>query len=160
MAAIKNRQEIERKVRASMGKFQKRLGQGIQDVCHEIDDTIKAGTPVWSGLAVRNYLWSTGTARGEVLPAIDNGPPGPTNSMPLGTEPRRDVNESASRETLLGVDFTNPFQAFILVNNAPDIAGLEYGLLPTPEQSRSPNGMYGQTQNFISELVSSKGFLR
>ncbi len=160
MAYITNRQQVEKQVRASMANFRKRLARGIEEICHEADDTIKAHTPVWSGKAVRNYIWSTGRPSAQVYDPIDNGPPGPTNSMPLGTEPRRAPNESAARETLLALDFSNPFQSFILTNNAEDIGGLEYGLLPTPERSRSPNGMFGLTQNYISELVRSKGFLR
>ena len=160
MAYVKNRREVEQRVRKSMASFAKRLGQGIEDICEEIDETIKAHTPVNTGSAVRNYIWSVGTPSSVVYDAINNGPPGPTNSMPLGAEPRRDVNERAARESLVALDFQNPFQTFILVNNDPDIAGLEYGLLPTAEKSRSPNGMFGLTQNYISELVRSKGFLR
>lgn len=160
MAYIKNRATVEKQVRKSMADFAKRLSRGIEDVCHEIDETIKSHTPVHSGSAVRNYIWSVGAPSSVVHPAINNGPPGPTNSMPLGSEPRRDVNEQAARETLLSMDFKNPFQTFVLVNNDPDIDRLEYGLLPTPEKSRSPNGMFALTQNYISELVRSKGFLR
>lgn len=160
MPYVRNRKEIETKVRASMAKFQQRLGAGIKEVCFEIDETIKAHTPVNTGKAVRNYIWSVGTPSRVVYDPIDNGPPGPTNSMALGTEPRRGPNEDASRETLLALDFSNPFQSFILSNNADDIEGLEYGELPTAERSRSPNGMFGLTQNFISELVKAKGFLK
>jgi hypothetical protein len=160
VAYVKNKQQVERNVRKSMDKFKKRLGQGIADICMEADETIKSMTPVWSGLAVRNYIWTIGAPASGVIDPINNGPPGPTNSMALGAEPRRDANEAASRETLLALDFSNPFQTFTLVNNAPTIAGLEYGLLPTPEQSRSPNGMFGQTQNYISEYVRSKGIAR
>ena len=160
MSYITNRRQVERDVRKSMADMKKRLGKNIREVCFEIDDTIKAHTPVWSGKAVRNYLWSVGVASTQVFDAISNGPPGPTNSMALGTEPRRDVNESASRETLLSLDFSDPFKSFILTNNADDIEGLEYGLLPTRESSRSPNGMFGLTQNYISEFIRSKGILR
>lgn len=160
MAYVKNRAKVEKQVRASMANFQKRLSRGIEEVCQEIDDTIKAHTPVNTGKAVRNYNWSAGAPDYTVHEAIDNGPTGPTNSMQLGAEPRRDVNERAAAASLARVDFSNPFQAFFLTNSADDIEGLEFGLLPTPEKSRSPNGMFGLTQNYISELVRSKGFLR
>lgn len=161
MSVVKtNHRQIEAKVRKSMDGFRKRLGDGIRDVCEEIDDTIKSHTPVWSGSAVRNYIWTTGIASSAIFEPINNGDPGPTNSMSLGVEPRRAVNEQAARETLTALNFTNPFQAFILTNNDPDIEGLELGLLPTPEKSRSPNGMFGLTQNYIGELIRSKGFLR
>lgn len=160
MAYVTNRNQVEQRVRKSMDEMKKQLGAGIRDLCFEIDETIKSHTPVWSGKAVRNYLWSVGAPDTSVYPAIESGPTGPTNSMPLGAEPRREANERASRETLLSIDFTDPFQNFILSNNADDIAGLEYGLLPTPERSRSPSGMFGLTQNYVSELLRSKGIMR
>lgn len=160
MSYVKNRAQVERDVRKSMANFKRRLSAGIEGICEEVDETIKSYTPVWSGKAVRNYLWTTGAPATQVFDAIDNGPPGPTNSMPLGAEPRRDVNERAAHATLTSLNFSNPFQTFILSNNAEEIEGLEYGLLPTPESSRSPSGMFGLTQNYISELVRVKGFLR
>lgn len=160
MSYITNRSAVETAVRTSMKGFKQRLGEGIKIICHEIDDTIKSHTPVWSGAAVRNYIWSVGAPSQVVYDAINNGPTGPTNSMALGTEPRRGPNEAASRETLTALDFSNPFQTFMLCNSAEDIEGLEFGLLPTPEKSRSPNGMFGLTQNYIGEVVRSKGFLR
>jgi len=160
MPFVTNRAAIERQVRKDMMEMKKRLGEGIRDLCFEIDETIKSYTPVWSGKAVRNYVWSVGTPDTTVYSAIESGPPGPTNSMPLGTEPRRAANERAALDTLLSIDFSNPFQNFILSNNAEDIEGLEFGLLPTPERSRSPNGMFGLTQNYVGELLRSKGIMR
>ncbi|USM11589.1 neck [Citromicrobium phage vB_CbaS-RXM] len=161
MSAVKtNHRQVESKVRKSMADFRKRLSAGIREVCYEADDTIKSHTPVHTGSAVRNYLWTTGTPSSAVFEPIDNGSPGPTNSMSLGAEPRREVNEAAARETLDGLDFSNPFQTFILTNNDKDIGKLELGLLPTPATSRSPNGMFGLTQNYIGELVRSKGFAK
>lgn len=160
MSYVRNRAQVERAVRKSMADFKRKLGNGIQAVCEEADDTIKSHTPVHSGLAVRNYIWTTGQPSTSMFDAIDNGPPGPTNSMELGQEPRRSVNEDAARASLSAIDFSNPFQTFILTNNAKDIEGLEYGLLPTPQSSRSPSGMFGLTQNYIGEFIRSRGFLR
>ena len=160
MSVRSNHRQVEAKVRKSMDGFRARFAAGMKDLCEEVDETIKSHTPVWSGKAVRNYNWSVGQPDTTVHEAIDNGPPGPTNSMPLGSEPRREVNERAARESLMSLDFSNPFQSFILTNAADDIEGLEYGLLPTPEKSRSPNGMFGLTQNYAAEFLRSKGILR
>lgn len=156
-----NRKEIEQQVRNSMARFEAHLSVRLMDICGEVDEYIKSLTPVHSGQSVRNYIWSTGTGFGGVIDAIDTGPTGQTNSMPLGTEPRRNANESAAYETLRGLDFKNPFQTFVLANNAPQIAGLELGLLPGPPmKSRSPNGMFGLTHEYIMTKVRSEGFIR
>jgi hypothetical protein len=160
MAYVTNRREIETKVKASMAQFKRNLSQGIMITCLAIDETLKSHTPVWSGKAVRNYIWSAGAPSMEVFAAIENGPTGPTNSMALGTEPRRAVNEEAAFESFLTLPFDNPFQCFYLTNHAEDIAGLELGQLPTSDRSRSPNGMFLLTQGYISALVNSKGFVR
>ncbi len=161
MSAVKsNHRQVRREVMKSMDKFVTRFGRGMADLCDEIDDTIKGHTPVWSGKAVRNYQWSVGAPASGVLEPVDSGPPGPTNSMPLGAEPRRAANEAAARQSLEAIDFGNPFQTFILTNNDPDIEGLEYGLLPTPDKSRSPNGMFGLTENFTSAYLRARGIMR
>lgn len=160
MIVKSNHNKVRKEVMKSMEGFQRRFSRGMEELCIEIDDTIKSHTPVWSGRAVRNYLWSTGSPDTRSFEPIDNGPPGPTNSMPLGVEPRRATNEDAARETLMALDFTNPFQTFILTNNADDIEGLEFGLLPTPAKSRSPNGMFALTQNYAAAYLNAKGILR
>lgn len=161
MGFTTNRKEVEAQVRASMSRFEQHLSVRIMVVCGEIDEYIKSLTPVYSGQSVRNYIWSSGSAFGGVLEAIDNGPTGRTNTMPLGVEPRREVNEEAAADSLLALDFTNPFQTFILVNNAPQIAGLEYGLLPGPPLSqRSPNGMFGLTHEYTITKILTQGFIR
>jgi hypothetical protein len=118
-------------------------------------------TPVNTGEAVRNYIWTIGTPNEIAQPAIDNGPTGPTNSMPLGAEPRRHVNEEAADASLLSLNMSNPFQTFICSNVSPDIEGLELGILPGPPwKSRSPNGMFGLVQAFITTTVEAKGMLK
>lgn len=155
-----NRLEVERQVRASMQKFEGTLSVRIMILCGEIDFYIKSLTPVHTGQSVRNYVWSSGTAFQGVLPAIDNGPTGKTNSMSLGEEPRRHVNEEAAAATLLALNFSNPFQTFTLTNNAPQIGGLELGLLPGPPlKSRSPAGMFGLTQQWVMLQLSTQGLV-
>lgn len=69
---------------ASIAKAEQRFAQNLDILVHEIDRHIKAVTPVNTGEAVRNYIWTRGSPNTTLFPAIDNGPPGPTNSMALG----------------------------------------------------------------------------
>lgn len=139
-------------------KFTQNLGQLIED----IDDHIKSLTPVNTGQAVRNYIWSVGAPNAMVFDAIDNGPPGPTNNMALGSEPRRGVNEEAAGRSLTTLNLQqNPFAQIYLTNLSPDIEGLEFGLLPGPPlRSRSPQGMFGVTAAYFNMVVAAKGMLK
>lgn len=159
--SVANRKEIEAKVRASMNQFEHGVSTRLMTLCGEINEYIMSLTPVHSGQTVRNYIWTTGTAFSGVLDPIENGETGATNSMPLGVEPRRSINEEAASETLLAIDFRNPFQTFILTNNSPQVSGLELGLLPGPPmKSRSPNGMFGLTHEWVMTTINARGFVR
>jgi hypothetical protein len=106
-------------------------------------------------------IWSAGAPNSFVYEAIDNGPTGQTNSMTLGSEPRRQPNEEASEASLLGLNISNPFQVFYLTNLSPDIGGLELGILPGPPlKSRSPNGMFGIVHAQIAAKVAARGMLK
>jgi hypothetical protein len=146
---------------ASIDALEQKFAANVQILILEVDTFIKSVTPVNTGQAVRNYCWTRGVANMETYAAIDNGPPGPTNSMALGSEPRRAPNEAAAFETLLALDVgSNPFDAFYLANNSPDIEGLELGIYPGPPlKSRSPSGMFGITSAYANMLVASKGML-
>lgn len=144
-----------------MDRFLQRLSQGIEETVREADRFIKSRTPVHEGTTVRNYIWTTGTPFGGLYNAIDTGPTGSTNRMTLGSEPRRKANEAAAEESLSALDFTDPFQTFILSNNAPQVAGLELGLLPGPPMvSRSPQGMFGITHEYIMAKVRAQGIAK
>jgi hypothetical protein len=160
MPYVTNRASIEKAVRASMARFERTLGARIQEIVRDADLYIKSLTPVHSGSAVRNYIWTMDDPFTGKLDAIESGPPGPTNQMPLGPEPRRSANESAAAASISTLDFRNPFgHAYILSNNDPDIRGLELGLLPgEPLKSRSPNGMFGLTHEYIMVKVRARGF--
>ena len=160
--AIVGKDAARKKALASIAALEKKFAQNLDALVDEIDGHIKSLTPVNTGQAVRNYIWSVGLPSSVVHEAIDNGPPGPTNSMALGTEPRRSVNEAAAAESLGSLNLlANPFQTVYLTNNSPDIQGLELGLLPGPPlKSRSPQGMFGITQSYISTLVKARGMLK
>lgn len=147
---------------ASIDKLEKKFARNLHWVVDEIDKHIKAVTPVNTGQAVRNYVWTRESPNTIVFDAIDNGDPGPTNSMALGQEPRRGVNEAAAAESLTSLNLLgDPFGEIILTNNAPNIEGLEKGLLPGPPlRSRSPSGMFGITASYINAVVRSKGMLQ
>lgn len=146
---------------ASIARAKANFARNITVIIRDADAHIKELTPVNTGQAVRNMIWSSGEPGSVVFQAIDNGPTGPTNSMTLGSEPRRMPNEEAAAESLLALNTTNPFQAFYLTNLSPDIGGLELGTLPGPPlKSRSPNGMFGIVHAQISAKVAARGMLK
>jgi hypothetical protein len=147
---------------ASIAKLEKRFAHNIEVLIVAIDHEIKSLTPVHTGQAVVNYIWSRDHPVTMVLSALGTGPTGRTNAMKLGEEPRRHENEAASEATLFSLGIAqNPFGAFYLSNNSPDIAGLEMGLLPgAPMKSRSPNGMFGITDVLFNTLVATQGILK
>lgn len=160
-AELQGKQEARRAALESIDKLETRIARNIVGLVHDIDGFIKSVTPVNTGQAVRNYIWTMGSPFMGVLDAIDNGPPGPTNSMALGSEPRRGPNEAAAAESLSSINVGNPFGVIYLTNNAPDIEGLEMGLLPGPPlKSRSPQGMFGLTQAHFNALVNARGITR
>lgn len=161
-AEIVGKEAARARAMASIEEMERKFAQNLDALVRDIDDHIKALTPVNTGQAVRNYIWSIGTPNAIVYEAIDNGPPGPTNSMALGSEPRRGPNEEAAARSIgsLGL-VANPFTEVILTNLSPDIQGLEYGLLPGPPlRSRSPSGMFGITAAYFNSLIATKGMLR
>lgn len=144
----------------SIAALEARFASRVESLIHEVDAEIKALTPVYTGQAVRNMIWSMDVPDEVTHEAIDNGPTGHTNQMALGQEPRRKVNEDAAAESLAALDFKSPFHRYFLTNNSPDIVGLELGTLPPPPmKQRSPNGMFKLIDAFIKARVAAKGFL-
>lgn len=134
---------------------EKMIREKVKRIVYYAHQNILERTPVWSGRAIRNWVWTMDAPNGTEFEPIENGPTGQTNEMPLGTEPRRAANAAASTATLEALKFTNPFRQYWLSNNANDIIQLEYGLLPDPERSRQPGGMYRVTlQELIMRLQS------
>lgn len=129
----------------------------VQELIHHAHYSITDRTPVWSGRSLRNWVWSMDQPYTNTLEAIDNGPPGPTNSMPLGSEPRRGPNKASSDATLEALTYRSPFRTYWLANNAPDIIKLEYGQLPTPASSRNSAGMVRVTvQELLAKLKTGR----
>lgn len=113
-----------------------------------LNRTVVENTPVWEGTTLRNWRWAIGHADlGPAKPPEGEGiDPGRTNSMALGTEPRRAVNTIAEMEdfadfvTALNHRTGKPVDIF-LTNTADSAAAIEYGQLPSPSQSRRPKGV-------------------
>ena len=128
----------------------------IRDICHVLHHSITELTPVNTGQTLANYQWSIGTPFSGLVEAMGSGDPGPTNQMPLGIEPRRPENQAVADASLNALNFSKPYQDFILVNNNPAWGGLEDGEYPEfPFRQRSPNGMLTLSWTYVSELVSS-----
>jgi hypothetical protein len=121
-------------------------------------NALLARTPVNTGRAVRNYVFTVGKgANFGVKPG--RKPVEATNKLALGQEALRPEAEAAARATLEGYDFANPYQTFSIVNNAPHIAGLEYGLLPyAPLVQRSKQGMFRVTLQEVATMLQAGKF--
>lgn len=118
----------------------------------KLNEKILAATPVWMGDALLNWRWSTRSPDMSHEPARGgNTPPGPTNSMALGEEPRRPANESRPRRSLAAALRAKFPTNIYLTNTSPHAVALEYGLLPTPERSRV-DGAKGIVRLAIAEL--------
>lgn len=103
----------------------------VIEVTGYINRKVHDRTPVWSGLAIRNMIWTKDTPNLVEIPAIAAGSEG---------EGRRGANSAAAWATYSALNFARPFGRYVLSNAAHHIVDLEAGLLPTPERSRVPPG--------------------
>jgi len=133
------------------------LTKTLRAVTKVVHRSLLAKTPVYTGETVRNYILTMDSPHGGVVfPPIGIQDTGPTNSMSLGTEPRRAANEAASLATQGNLNLSDPFKKIFISNASPAVAGLEMGLLPPPPlRSRSPQGMFAITLMEVSARLSS-----
>lgn len=126
----------------------------------EMNRRLLERTPVWEGTTIRNWQWALGSPAKTVKPAEGGSiPTGPTNTMALGQEPRRAVNEAAQQADfdsflakLMGsVKVPNIY----LTNPAPNAGAVEYGMLPTAQRSRTPPG--GVVRMALAETLTAMG---
>lgn len=114
------------------------------------DGKLHERVPVWSGRAARNMIWSQGS-------------PNATEFEPDGTgeygESRRAANQALAQATLTGLTFTGAIGTYYLANHARNIGLIEDGAAPTPERSRTPEGIFRIT---IADLMLAldKGVIR
>lgn len=126
-----------------------------------VNERLLARTPVWEGTTLRNWQWSLRSPKKSVLLAEGQGiPPGPTNQMALGSEPRRGVNEEAQRADF--AIFLSELMAqpkvpnIFLTNPAPNAMAVEYGQVPSPERSRTPAGGVARMAVYEALAVMSR----
>ena len=123
-----------------------------------LNEQVLSRTPVWEGDTIVNWRWSVGAPTGEHRDPVDNGPPGQTSGMALGSEPRRGPNELAARQSMEEALAAARGQLvdLWLENNAEGAVPLEYGMWPTPGGTRTPPG--GIVRVAVRNVIA--GFLR
>lgn len=143
-------------LRRSSVKVEKRVADTLRFATRMLHETILSRTPVWSGSAVRNMVWTMGTPNSVEFESLPDGTGTPgTNKMPLGPEPHRKANEQAATQTLRALSFERPFTTYHLTNNASHIAMLEAGKLPTPQTSRAAQGMFFVSFHYVVAMLQS-----
>ena len=140
----------------SSRRVERRVETILKQVTKRLHETIEKRTPVWSGQAVRNMVWTMGVPNTTEFGAIPGptGTPG-TNDMPLGPEPRRAANREAAAATQKALRFKRPWGTYHLSNNAPHIALLETGMLPTKEKTRSAEGMFFVSFHYVVAMLKA-----
>lgn len=124
------------------------LTRRIERIAVLLNEKLMEKTPVWSGSTIRNWNWSIGAPDMDVHEPEGQGtPPGPTNSMSIGSEPRRGENISAQKldfEVFLAeLRATRQVEMVYLTNASKAATLVEYGLAPGgPDQVvRAPSGV-------------------
>lgn len=151
-----NADQLERDLMKRLSGIEASIGGRVQEIITYIDTRVHQRTPVYTGQAVRNMIWSAGTPSSNVFEAIPSPEEtGHTSTMGLGEEPRRAANEAAAKDTLRGLNFSNPFQAFYLTNNSPDIGLIEGGGSGLPGKPRAPEGVFVITMVEVMQKLQS-----
>lgn len=137
-------------VRAGIAPFRKALAElrkqaiaATQRTAGQALEALFSRTPVWEGTTVRNYVVGIGGAGpGGEKPPIDNGPPGATSLMAMGSEPRRDPNEAAAwSEGVAAIRRLKKLQSIHITNNADIFDQVDAGAAPTTGEARNPGGV-------------------
>lgn len=142
-------------IQAIEDRIAKKIAAAAKNIVYFIDASVHAKTPVHTGEAVRNMIWSMDMPSPASFPAIDNGPPGVTSQMALGAEPRRPPNAAAAKQTLRALTFVDPFHVYILHNESSDIGLIEYGGSGNPKYPRAPNGVFAVTMAEVAARLQA-----
>ena len=104
-------------LRAGLKEFERQAMAEVAASASTALETALRVTPVWEGETVRNYRWGKDGAvpMGRIAP-VGGMPPGPTNDMPLGAEPRRPANEAAARGDMAAILKVKKLTTFTLTN--------------------------------------------
>jgi len=129
-------------------KIEKRMIQLVTRAILRVDEGVHEKTPVWSGLAIRNMIWTKSRPNSREFDEIKSGE--------VTDEGRRAANAAAARQTRDGIlKGIKPFGVWYLSNASKHIFELEAGMLPSPERTRVPSGgMFGLT---FAEVRNSIG---
>lgn len=143
-------------LRAETRNVEKKIAATLKFATGEVEETITRRTPVWSGAAVRNMIWTMGSPNKSAFAAMPDGRgQRGTNLMPLGPELYRGINTQASKSTLAALRFARPFTSYHLSNAAPHIGKLEHGDAPTSSTSRQPAGLFLVTfETMVAKLAT------
>jgi hypothetical protein len=155
MSVVENASAFISGIDAFEQKFHKMFKERMRMLVSEGMRRLVAKTPVNTGQAVMNYVASGGNPYGGGVKEAGD-PVEATNALALGAERLRGRATAVAMATLASVDFSDPYKVYWITNKAPNIAGLEYGLLPeAPYTPRSPAGMFGVTLQELLALLSS-----
>lgn len=132
-----------KRLEKELQRLEKQAITEVKRTARIIMNTALANTPVWQGTAVRNYRWTTSGSMGGEAAALGSGDPGPTNSMPIGSEPRRGANESVALAEMEGELAALSVLGFRLTfgNTAHHFDLIDGGSAPTPARARNPGGV-------------------
>lgn len=143
---------LEAALKGFFSQAEERITERERMILIALNEKILARTPVWEGDTIHNWRWSTRAPDFRHEDPINSGPPGATNLMALGDEPRRAANETRPRQSLAGALRAREPQDIYLTNTADSAVGVEYGLLPTPDRSRV-DGAAGVVRLAIKEVA-------
>lgn len=145
MAEFRGSASEIRRLMAEVRELEREAVREVQNAARIVVDELMRGTPVWEGETVRNYGVSVGGNSPSYRAAIGTGDPGPTNSMSLGEEPRRGINEDAAKadmeRTLAAFKKLGPRIAVINTVDEKKWDLVDSGSAPTPEMARYPGGV-------------------
>ena len=133
--------------------------RAIEEVQHATVVVVREcmkNTPVWEGEVVRNYNAGIGGGSGGGVKAPIGGvAPGNTNSMPLGSEPRRPANEAAAlADVNASISGMRSLSDVVIGNSSANFNRADSGAAPTPQSARNPGGIVRPA------LSSARGILR
>lgn len=137
--------------------MRKRVGRAVE-LMHRLSTS---KVPVWKGTALANMQWQAGSPfQGTVEAGGGDKDPGPTNSMRVGSEPRRPENQAIADASLDRLNLENPFQIFYLTNNTPHMRRIEFGLPPRDGlKARAPKGVFRLSSFEVEAQLKAEGLL-
>jgi len=158
MSIFKNRSAFSAHMNSYLPQKKVEFEERVRRIATHIHEGLLAKTPVWQGETIANYQWSIDVPMATKVGFVSSpADPGPTNTMPLGTEPRRAPNEAIANASFASISFKGSFGRVIYVtNNAEQWGGLEAGGLPlAPLRQRSPQGMAGVVMQEVKSRLEA-----